>query len=481
MPIRLRAFEKSQRYVPGERTGNVRRVTFRRPYVPRRVVEKVRDTARGAAIRSMAGRATARMEERVIDAIDISSHPTIYSVYIAAQQTFSSGRAALTHWLPSTANRILFAKLDPPQEPPAGDAAELAPDHAPVHVHSSSTTSTATMMDGMDAAYQAPVTSLEAHDGGLAPVTPLEAHDGQAPVKSLDALDVHDSQAPVTPLEGNNDRHNTFGSVENSPHATANNGYIHQQSHLIDSALRSSSRQDDDSALRSTPPVSGPSLSRPASGLSNPVHQAHNDPRSASSEPPNGRNHVVIKVGMVGDAQIGKTSLMVKYVEGSWDEDYIQTLGVNFMEKTISIRNTEITFSIWDLGGQREFVNMLPLVCNDAVAILFMFDLTRKSTLNSIKEWYRQGRGFNKTAIPILVGTKYDHFVNFPAQDQEEISNQARRFAKAMRASLIFSSTSHSINVQKIFKIVLSKAFDLKCTIPEIENVGEPLLLYQSV
>jgi Gtp-binding protein of the ras superfamily involved in termination of M-phase len=78
---------------------------------------------------------------------------------------------------------------------------------------------------------------------------------------------------------------------------------------------------------------------------------------------------------------------------------------------------------------------------------------------------------------------------------------QARRFAKAMRASLIFSSTSHSINVQKvsqmsrqflhaavlvaddmqIFKIVLSKAFDLKCTIPEIENVGEPLLLYQTV
>lgn len=39
---------------------------------------------------------------------------------------------------------------------------------------------------------------------------------------------------------------------------------------------------------------------------------------------------VVIKVGMVGDAQIGKTSLMVKYVEGSWDEDYIQTLGMPY-------------------------------------------------------------------------------------------------------------------------------------------------------
>ncbi|UPX15047.1 Ras GTPase tem1 [Ascochyta rabiei] len=210
-------------------------------------------------------------------------------------------------------------------------------------------------------------------------------------------------------------------------------------------------------------------------------YQDQNARGAQPAQEPAKNSSVVIKVGMVGDAQIGKTSLMVKYVEGSWDEDYIQTLGVNFMEKTISIRNTEITFSIWDLGGQREFVNMLPLVCNDAVAILFMFDLTRKSTLNSIKEWYRQGRGFNKTAIPFLVGTKYDHFVNFPREEQEEISNQAKRFARAMKASLIFSSTSHSINVQKIFKIVLSKAFDLKCTIPEIENVGEPLLLYQAV
>ncbi|CAG8441456.1 8360_t:CDS:10 [Ambispora leptoticha] len=169
-------------------------------------------------------------------------------------------------------------------------------------------------------------------------------------------------------------------------------------------------------------------------------------------------NSVVLKVGMVGDSQIGKTSLMVKYVEGSFDEDYIQT--------------------IWDLGGQREFVNMLPLVCNDAMAILFMFDLSRKFTLNSIKEWYRQARGFNKIAIPFLIGTKYDQFATFPNEEKEEITKQARRFAAVMKAPLIFCSTLHSINVQKIFKIVLSKVFDLKCTIPEITEVGEPILEY---
>lgn len=70
------------------------------------------------------------------------------------------------------------------------------------------------------------------------------------------------------------------------------------------------------------------------------------------------KEEVVVKVGMVGDVQTGKTSLMVKFVEDVVQEDYIQTLGVNFMEKMVSIRNAHITFSIWDLGGQREFINV---------------------------------------------------------------------------------------------------------------------------
>lgn len=216
------------------------------------------------------------------------------------------------------------------------------------------------------------------------------------------------------------------------------------------------------------PPASTTNLSQPPPELK----------PSVDLTPPQ-KQSVSLKIGLIGDAQIGKTSLMVKYVEGDYDEDYIQTLGVNFMERKVTIRNTEITFSIWDLGGQREFVNMLPLVSNEAVAILFMFDLTRKSTLNSVKEWYRQARGFNKTAIPFLVGTKFDLFAELPTEEQDEITRQAKKFAKAMKASLVFCSTSHSINVQKIFKIVLSKAFDLKLTLPELTEAGEPILIYQ--
>jgi GTP-binding protein of the ras superfamily involved in termination of M-phase len=191
-----------------------------------------------------------------------------------------------------------------------------------------------------------------------------------------------------------------------------------------------------------------------------------------------GKNEVVIKVGMVGDSEVGKTSLMVKYVENKFDEDYICTLGVNFMEKTVTLGKNEISFSIWDLGGSREFITMLPLVCEDAEAILFMFDLTRKSTLISVKEWFRQVREHTKTARPFLIGTKYDLFAQKEQEEQEEITKQARKFAKAMKAPLIFCSAHSSINVQKIFKIVLAKACDLKCTIEPITKVGEPILEY---
>mmetsp|Transcript_42114 Transcript_42114/g.83738 ORF Transcript_42114/g.83738 Transcript_42114/m.83738 type:complete len:211 (+) Transcript_42114:57-689(+) len=201
-------------------------------------------------------------------------------------------------------------------------------------------------------------------------------------------------------------------------------------------------------------------------------------PENEETEDQEERNDVVVKIGLVGDAQVGKTTLMVKYVENKFDEDYIQTLGVNFLEKTVVLRNTEITFSIWDLGGQREFLSMLPLVCNDAVAIFFMFDLSRKSTLLSVKEWYRQARGLNRTAQAFLVGTKFDLYTTLPPEDIEEIDKLARKYAKAMKAPLVFSSASHSINVQKMFKIVLSKVFDLQCTVQEIVEIGEPLLIF---
>jgi GTP-binding protein of the ras superfamily involved in termination of M-phase len=99
--------------------------------------------------------------------------------------------------------------------------------------------------------------------------------------------------------------------------------YTHQDADAA-ARLTSSPSVNPQPQLHPSRPGSGFSSGPERHGLSQQPQPAEAAQRQAAQS---SKNSVVIKVGMVGDAQIGKTSLMVKYVEGSWDEDYIQTLG----------------------------------------------------------------------------------------------------------------------------------------------------------
>merc|ERR550514_2191313 len=94
------------------------------------------------------------------------------------------------------------------------------------------------------------------------------------------------------------------------------------------------------------------------------------------------REPTTVKVALIGDAQVGKTCLMMRFVEGTFDETQLHTQGINFMEKSIALDGQEVTFSIWDIGGGADSESMLPLVCNDAAAVLLLFDLSRPETLD---------------------------------------------------------------------------------------------------
>ena len=109
-------------------------------------------------------------------------------------------------------------------------------------------------------------------------------------------------------------------------------------------------------------------------------------------------DRVMIKIGMFGDSQSGKTQFMVKYACDVYDEDYIETLGVNFMEKTVALKNVNVALSIWDTSST-EFATLTPLVCCDAKVILFVFDLNNKQSLFSVKRWYKAARKESKVMI----------------------------------------------------------------------------------
>ncbi|KAL6999333.1 hypothetical protein U1Q18_000493 [Sarracenia purpurea var. burkii] len=185
---------------------------------------------------------------------------------------------------------------------------------------------------------------------------------------------------------------------------------------------------------------------------------------------------VTLKISILGDCQIGKTSFVIKYVGDEEEKRCLEMEGLNLMDKTLFVQGARIAFRIWDVGGDHSSLDQVPIACKDAVAILFMFDLTSRCTLNSVIGWYNQARKWNKTAIPILIGTKFDDFVQLPPDLQWTIVTQARAYASAMKATLFFSSATHNINVNKIFKFIMAKLFNLPWTLHRNLTLGEPII-----
>ncbi|KAL5804187.1 hypothetical protein ACOSQ3_030987 [Xanthoceras sorbifolium] len=184
---------------------------------------------------------------------------------------------------------------------------------------------------------------------------------------------------------------------------------------------------------------------------------------------------VPLKISLLGDCQIGKTSFVIKYA-GDEQEKCLQMAGLNLINKTLLVQGARISFSIWDVGGDSKSFDHVPIACKDAVAIFFMFDLTSRCTLNSVVRWYSEARKWNQTAIPIIIGTKFDDFVRLPPDLQWTIVTQARAYARAMKATLFFSSAKHNINVNKIFKFIMAKLFNLPWTVERNLTIGEPII-----
>ncbi|XP_058753189.1 septum-promoting GTP-binding protein 1-like [Vicia villosa] len=185
---------------------------------------------------------------------------------------------------------------------------------------------------------------------------------------------------------------------------------------------------------------------------------------------------VNLKISLLGDCQIGKTSFLVKYVGNEKEQGGEERKGPNQMDKTMVVSGARISYCIWEVQGDGKSQDQLPMACKDSVAILIMFDLTSRCTLNSVVGWYKEARKWNQTAIPVLIGTKFDDFIQLPIDMQWTIASEARTYAKALNATLFFSSATYNINVNKIFKFITAKLFDLPWTVERNLNVGEPII-----
>ncbi len=137
------------------------------------------------------------------------------------------------------------------------------------------------------------------------------------------------------------------------------------------------------------------------------------------------------KVVLLGDGAVGKTSLVRRYVEQKFDDDYIATIGVNVKRKKMS--DLDLSLSIWDIYGQRSILPGLHSKhYRGADGALVVFDFSRKKTFDHLDRWIKEllevtGR------IPVYVlGNKYDLIKEFKESYPDSELNKDEQFHKFM-------------------------------------------------
>jgi small GTP-binding protein len=118
----------------------------------------------------------------------------------------------------------------------------------------------------------------------------------------------------------------------------------------------------------------------------------------------------ILKVVIAGDSGVGKSSFMARYVDDTFSYDNESTIGVDFKVKNLDYRGDPVKLQIWDTAGQERFNSITCSYFRGAHAVIFVFDLTRKETLDHIEKWYDDVRGQcpDHSYVPILVGNKSD-------------------------------------------------------------------------
>ena len=121
-------------------------------------------------------------------------------------------------------------------------------------------------------------------------------------------------------------------------------------------------------------------------------------------------NTNVFKILTIGDGGVGKTSILRRYVENKFLKHHLSTIGIDFLSKTLKIKDKEIKLKIWDTAGQERYRQITSHIYKDADGIILVFDVTSEESFNQITDWMEQIKNnVSKEEINlILIGNKCD-------------------------------------------------------------------------
>lgn len=115
------------------------------------------------------------------------------------------------------------------------------------------------------------------------------------------------------------------------------------------------------------------------------------------------------KIILIGDINVGKTSIVKRFRDGTFDTTYRTTIGVDFAIRTVEIDNKQVKLQIWDTSGQERFRSITTSYFRNAHGIMVVYDITNKESLEVAERWLLDvKRVCGDTPINLLVGNKSD-------------------------------------------------------------------------
>ena len=162
-----------------------------------------------------------------------------------------------------------------------------------------------------------------------------------------------------------------------------------------------------------------------------------------------------IKVTLIGNSGVGKTCIIARYTDDTFNENSASTIGVNFIEKAIQIDNKEYTLNIWDTAGQEKYQSLGKHFYKDSYIVCLVYDITNQESLDAIKSiWYPNLQKFGEQySVLAVVGNKSDLYESGELADEE----QAKNFAKEINATFMLTSAKNGDGINKLFKILTEK------------------------
>ena len=167
-----------------------------------------------------------------------------------------------------------------------------------------------------------------------------------------------------------------------------------------------------------------------------------------------------VKAVLLGESGVGKTCIIGRFINNTFENNIMSTTGASYAGKTLSFDEFGgkcIKFEIWDTAGQEKYRALTKIFYKDAGVAILVYDITRKESFDEIKEyWYNQIKECAPKNIVIgIAANKCDLY------DNEQVSeDEARNFANEIGAVFKLTSASTNQGIEELFKGVGCRVLD---------------------